>query len=328
MNERVLVTGGTGFVAGWCITELLERGYAVRTTVRDASKYTPAGAEVAIADLTKDDGWDAAMDGVDHALHVASPLGTGSTDADTLVKAARDGTLRVLRAATEAGVQRIVMTSSTAACTGPGGQPGDESVWTDPAGRGVTPYRRSKILAERAAWDFMATSSTRTTQTTLTTVLPGAIFGPVLTTANLGSVELVQRLLTGRPPALPRVGFTVIDVRDLADLHIRAMTAPEAAGERFIAAGQFMSFAHMAGVLRARLGDRAAKVPTREIPDFVVRVLARFIPPLRALVPLLGSPRVFSSAKAQRVLGFVPRPGAETIVDCAESLAVPVPSRA
>jgi nucleoside-diphosphate-sugar epimerase len=162
----------------------------------------------------------------------------------------------------------------------------------------------------------------------LTTVLPGAIFGPVLTTANLGSVELIKRLLTGRPPALPRVGFTVVDVRDLADLHIRAMTAPAAAGERFIAAGDFMSFADLAGVLRARLGDRARKVPTREVPDPVVRVLARFVPPLRTLVPLLGSPRVFSAAKARRLLGFAPRPGAETIVDCAESLGSLVPSRA
>jgi dihydroflavonol-4-reductase len=324
VNERVLVTGGTGFVAGWCIVELDKRGYAVRTTVRQKSSQ-PAGVEIFIADLTKDDGWDQAMDGVDYVLHVASPLGTDEKDPDMLVRAARDGTLRVLKAATRAGVKRVVMTSSTAACTGPGGVPGDETVWTDPDERGVNAYRRSKILAERAAWDYVRSDETAPE---LTTILPGAIFGPVLTKANLGSVELIQRLLTGRPPALPRVGFTVIDVRDLADLHIRAMTEPAAAGERFIAAGQFMTFADMAGVLRSNLGARAAKVPTREAPDFLVRLLARFIAPLRALVPLLGSPRQFSAAKVTRVLGFAPRPGAETIVDCAESLALPEPSRA
>ncbi|MFG1705054.1 SDR family oxidoreductase [Nonomuraea sp. M3C6] len=338
MSETVLVTGGTGFVAGWCIVELLRRGYTVRATVRDTAKGPAVRAAVATAvaagdrltfwtaDLTRDEGWDAAMAGCDYVLHVASPLGgEASGDPDALVVPAREGTLRVLRAAANAGVKRVVMTSSTAACTPPPagtGTVGDESVWTDPAGRGVNAYRKSKILAERAAWDFMAGHPG---STTLTTVLPGAVFGPVLTTANLGSVGLVKSLLDGRLPGTPRVGFCVIDVRDLADLHIRAMTAPEAEGERFIATGDFMWMRDIARTLRARLGERASKVPTRNLPDVAVRTIALVAPMLRSITPLLGQKRVFSSAKARRMLGFAPRPATTTVVDCAESLVAATP---
>jgi nucleoside-diphosphate-sugar epimerase len=324
VTETVLVTGGTGFVAGWCIVQLRERGYAVRTTVRDPSRRAaiPAdGVDVVVADLRSDEGWAEAVAGCDYVLHVASPLGSdGRGDPDALIDAAREGTLRVLRAAVDAGVKRVVMTSSTAAATPT--DPGvtavsDETVWTDPADRDVTPYRRSKILAERAAWDFMAGHPGATT---LTTVLPVAIFGPVLPGGSASSVDIIQRLLAGRPPVLPRFGFTIVDVRDLADLHLRAMTSPDAAGERFIAAGEFRWLSEIAGTLRSRLGDRAAKVPTRGVPDGVVRFLARFLPPLRTLTPLLGRQLTFSSAKAKRVLGFAPRSAEKTIVDCAESL--------
>jgi dihydroflavonol-4-reductase len=326
MSENVLVTGGTGFVAGWCIVELLERGYAVRTTVRSRSKEAAvravAGdrAEIVVADLTRDEGWAEAVAGCDYVLHVASPLGSdGRSDPDAIIDAAREGTLRVLRAAVAAGVKRVVMTSSTAAATptDSAAAVSDESVWTDPAGPAVTPYRRSKILAERAAWDFMAAHPG---PTTLTTVLPVAIFGPVLARNGGSSVDVIQRLLTGRPPVLPRFGFTIVDVRDLADLHIRAMTAPDAAGERFIAGGGFMWLSEIAATLRSALGERAAKVPVRGVPDAVVRVLARVVPPLRTLTPLLGRQLTFSSAKAQRMLGFAPRPAATTVVDTATSL--------
>ncbi|SNT41913.1 Nucleoside-diphosphate-sugar epimerase [Asanoa hainanensis] len=363
--ERVLVTGGTGFVAGWCIAGLLDRGYAVRTTVRDSRRAAsgdltraadlgmkrqpardlraaidnpsqavdgdsaqPAGSnriqaasdrfETVTADLTRDEGWDAAAADCAYVLHVASPLGVAG---DSLIGPARDGALRVLRAATRAGVRRVVLTSSTAATT-PADPRGvsDETVWTDPEDPNLNPYRRSKLLAERAAWDFMATHGG---DTELTTVLPAAVFGPLRSPGNAGSVDVIARLLAGRPPVLPRFGFSIVDVRDLADLHIRAMTAPAAAGERFIGAGEFRWLAEIAAVLRGHLGAYASKVPTRPVPDGVVRALARLVPALRPLTPLLGRDLTFSSAKAQKLLGFTPRPATETIVDCARSLTTP-----
>jgi nucleoside-diphosphate-sugar epimerase len=333
MAETVLVTGGTGFVAGWCIAELLRRGHAVRTTVRSLSREAAARAAVAsaagssdrltcfAADLTRDEGWDAAVAGCDVVLHVASPLGSGDTprDRDALVAPAREGTLRVLRAATKAGVKRVVMTSAAAAARPPLGSEriSDETIWADPADPRFDAYRRSKVLAERAAWDFMAAS---TAPTTLTTILPGAVFGPVLSQESLGSVQIIQRLLDGRPAGIPRLGFSVVDVRDLAELHVRAMTSPEAAGQRFLAAGDFLWLSEIAATLRAELGDRAAKVPTRSLPDFVVRLLSLFMRPLRMLTPELGRMNRLTSEKARRVLGFSPRPATTTVVDCAASL--------
>ncbi|GIF51090.1 dihydroflavonol-4-reductase [Asanoa ferruginea] len=324
--ERVLVTGGTGFVAGWCVADLLGRGYEVRTTVRDPKNEPGVRAaagdgplEVVRADLTRDEGWDAAVDGCAYVLHVASPLSLdGRAGDEALIGPARDGALRVLGAATRAGVKRVVLTSSTAATTprDPHGV-SDETVWTDPADPNLNPYRRSKLLAERAAWDFMALDGRGTE---LTTVLPAAVFGPLRSPGNAGSVDVIARLLAGRPPVLPRFGFSIVDVRDLADLHIRAMTNPAAAGERFIGAGEFQWLAEMAATLRTHLGDRARKVPTRGVPDGLVRTLARVVPPLRTLTPLLGRDLTFSSAKAQRLLGFTPRPATTTIVDCAETL--------
>jgi len=333
MVETVLVTGGSGFVAGWCIVELLRRGYAVRTTQRSLSKEPAVRAAVAsaagstdfltffAADLTADEGWDAAMAGCDYVLHVASPLGRDpSLDPNALIVPARDGTLRVLRAATKAGVKRVVMTSAAAAARPPHGsdRTSDETVWADPADRQFDAYRRSKILAERAAWDFMIGNPT---PTTLTTILPGAVFGPVLTRENLGSVQIIHGLLQGRPAGIPRLGFWVVDVRDLADLHIRAMIAPEAAAQRFIAAGDFMWMEDIATTLRSKLGAQASKVPTRRLPNVVVRFLSLFMPVLRTLTPSLGHKNSLTSAKARHVLGFSPRPSATTIIDCAESLA-------
>ncbi len=179
------------------------------------------------------------------------------------------------------------------------------------------PYRLAKTIAERAAWDFMASQSG---STTLTTILPVAVLGPVLSAENLGSVQLISRLLGGSMPGIPHLGFCVVDVRDVVDLHIRAMTAPEAAGERFIAAGDWVWMADVSGILRSALGASAKKVPTRGVPDFVLRIVALFDRPLQFVTPLLGRKHVFSSAKAQAVLGWKPRPAATTIVDCARSL--------
>lgn len=329
--EVVLVTGGTGFVAGWCIVALLQRGYQVRTTVRNLAQESAVRTAVAsmaqatdrltffTADLTRDDGWDDAMAGCDYVLHVASPLSGDTSGPDALIVPARDGTLRVLRAAVNAGVRRVVMTSAAAAARPPhdADRISDETVWANPADRQFDAYRRSKILAERAAWDFMAGHADRTG---FTTILPGAVFGPVLTKANLGSVQIFQGLLEGRPAAIPRLGFWIVDVRDLAELHVRAMTAPEAAANRFIAAGDFRWMEDIATTLRLKLGSRAGKVPTRRMPNFVFRLLSLFVPVLRSFVSSLGRRNDLTAAKARRMLGFAPRPATTTIVDCAESL--------
>jgi len=330
MVETVLVTGGTGFVGGWCIRELLARGYAVRTTLRNLTREpalraavetkgaAAGGLTVFVADLTSDEGWSAAMAGCDYVLHVASPLG-GGVDDEALIGPARDGTLRVLRAAVAAGVKRVVMTSAAATARPPreSGKGSDESVWADPADPQFDGYRRSKILAERAAWDFMAGASG---PTSLTTILPSAVFGPVLSKENLGSVRIIQGIMQGRPALMPRLGFWIVDVRDLADLHIRAMTSPDAAGQRFIAAGDYMWMEDMAKVLRDQLGAAAAKVPTGRMPDFAFRLASRFTPQLRFFLPELGRKMSLSSEKARRVLGFAPRPAANTVAECAESL--------
>jgi len=332
MAQTVLVTGGTGFIAGWCIVELLRRGASVRASVRSLARESSVRAALAatgvstdsltfvVADLTRDEGWDAAMAGCDAVLHVASPLGARTSgSADDLIVPARDGTLRVLRAATKAGVGRVVMTSAAAAARPPQGSDrvADETVWTDTAGRKFDPYRLSKILAERAAWDFMAAHAGRTA---FTTILPGAVFGPVLRKDKLGSVQVIERLLKGQPPGIPRLGFSIVDVRDLADLHVRAMSSPAAAGERFLAVGDFLWMKDIASTLRARLGERAARVPTRGLPDAAVRLIALFVPQLRMLAADLGRENRSTSEKARRLLGFAPRPAATTVVDCAESL--------
>lgn len=328
MAETVLVTGGTGYVGGWAIVALLERGYRVRTTVRSASREQAVKDAVglddnlsfAVADLMSDDGWDAAMDGVDYVLHVASPLGDDNPkDPNDLIIPARDGALRVLRAATRTGVKRVVMTSaanaaSPASYTADGVT--DETLWTidDPS---LPAYRRSKTLAEKAVWDFMATYDG---PTELCTVLPGAVFGPILTADNVGTTQIIQRMLTGRMPGTPKIGLEVVDVRDLVDLHLRAMTAPQAAGERFLGTGEFVWMREIAAALKDALGPQAASVPTRQLPNFVVRLAAISDPGLRAITVSLGRRNRHSTAKAERVLGWKARPAAQTVVECAQSL--------
>ena len=275
---------------------------------------------VLAADLTADEGWAEAVEGCEYVLHVASPFPPKQPkDPDELIVPAREGTLRVLRASLDAGVKRVVVTSSVAAIRlgdEAAARPLNEEDWTDPDAPGLTPYVRSKTIAEQAAWELVRE---RGEEDRLAVVNPGAIIGPVLNDDLSYSLQAVQRLLGGTP-GTPRLGFSLVDVRDVADLEIRAMTAPEAGGERFIAATQFLWMAEIGQVLRERLGQAASKVPTRTIPDFLVRGMALFDPGIRSVVGGLGKRTELSSEKARNTLGWSPRPIEETIAETGESL--------
>ena len=333
-NQTVLVTGGTGYLGGWCIAQLLDRGYAVRTTVRDPARerdvraaVTAAGAEaggrlsVVVADLSDDSGWPESVAGCTYVLHVASPFPPAQPkDPDELIVPARDGSLRVLRASLDAGVERIVMTSSVAAVRG-GGPPSNGSIyteadWTDGDDASLTPYTRSKAIAERAAWQFVRDEGA---EERLATVNPGAIIGPVLSDDRSFSLQLIERLMKGMP-AMPRLGFSFVDVRDVADLEIRAMTDPAAGGKRFIATDRFMWVSDVADVLRERLGADAGKVPSRVAPDLLVKAMGLFDSSVRSITSDLGRRAEYSNERARELLGWRPRPLDDSIAETATSL--------
>ncbi len=334
MADRVLVTGGTGFLGGWCVASLLERGYDVRTTVRDLGRegavrdaMTRAGVDpgsrltVVPADLTSDAGWAEAVADCRYVLHVASPFPPAQPkDPDELIVPARDGALRVLRAALEAGAERVAMTSSVAAIRSarPSSEdaPYTEADWTDGNDVSRTPYVRSKALAEQAAWQHVQAASA---EDRLATINPGAIIGPALGDDHSYSLQAIQRLLDGMPAA-PRLGFTFVDVRDVADLHIRALTAPAGGGQRFIATDRFLWLPEVAAILRERLGAVAKNVPTRVAPNLLIRAMALFDASIRSIVGDLGKQAWYSSEKARTTLGWATRPVEDSIEDCARSL--------
>jgi nucleoside-diphosphate-sugar epimerase len=329
------VTGGSGFVGSHCIVQLLAAGHQVRTTVRSLKREAEVramvkqgGAEAGerlsffAADLEKDSGWPEAVTGCDYVLHVASPFPIGvPKDENELIVPAREGALRLLRAARAAGVKRVVLTSSFAAIGyGQKAQtaPFNETNWTDPDGDGLTAYVKSKTLAEPAAWDFIAKEGRGLE---LSVVNPVAVMGPVLAPDFSTSIQILKRMLDGAAPGCPRINFGVVDVRDVADLHIRAMTDPAAKGERFLAvAGDFMSMLAISKVLRERMGPVAKRAPTRELPDWLVRIAGIFDPTARQIVPELGKMKNGTNEKARRVLGWAPRSNEESIVAAAESL--------
>ncbi|WP_407180203.1 SDR family oxidoreductase [Bradyrhizobium sp. STM 3562] len=338
--STVLVTGGSGFVGVHTILRALEAGHTVRTTVRRPERESDVRAMLRqgfidnggveppdrlsffTADLTGDVGWREAAEGCDYVLHVASPLLTYvPEDENDLIMPAREGTLRVLRAAREASVKRVVLTSSAAAIAygHPSREtPFDETDWTNLEAVDGQPYAKSKTLAERAAWEFVAREGGALE---LSVVNPTAIFGPVLGRDFSGSIDIIKALLDGAMPLTPRIYFGLVDVRDVAELHLRAMTSPAAKGERFIAvAGETMSILQVAKVLRARLGAAARRVPRFQAPNWLIRLAALRNPMARASLPLLGKVRRVSGDKARRLLGFDPRGNEEMIVDTAESL--------
>jgi dihydroflavonol-4-reductase len=331
----VLVTGGSGFIGAHCILQLLNAGYRVRTTVRSLKRepdvramLKQGGVEAgdrltfAAADLTQDAGWVQAVAGCDYVLHVASPLPPSVPKSeDELIVPARDGTLRVLRAARDAGVKRVVQTSSFAAI-GYGHKehsaPFTEKDWSNLNGEDMSVYPKSKTLAERAAWDFIGREGGALE---LAAVNPVGVFGPVLGPDYSTSILLVQRLMDGAMPGLPRLHFGVVDVRDVANLHLRAMTHPAAKGERFLAvAGDFMTLVEIAQVLKIRMGAAAKRVPTRQLPNWLMHIAALREPAVKLILPELGKVKNATSEKAQRVLGWTPRSREDAIVATAESL--------
>jgi len=329
------VTGGSGFIGSHCILQLLAAGHPVRTTVRNLTREGDVRALLKLggvdagdrltfvaADLERDAGWAEAVAGAQYVLHVASPFPQSIPEhEDELVVPAREGALRVLRAARDAGVRRVVLTSSFAAIGYGHPQqtaPFDETSWTDPNGADVRPYVKSKTLAERAAVDFIAREGGALE---LSVVNPVAVIGPVLSADISTSILVVERMLNGKIPGCPKVHFGVVDVRDVADLHLRAMTHPAAQGQRFLAvAGDFMSMLEIARVLKHRLGASAKKVPSVELPNWLVHLAALRDPAVKQILPELGKPKNATSEKAQRLLGWTPRPKEEAIVATAESL--------
>jgi dihydroflavonol-4-reductase len=330
--SKVLVTGGSGFVASHCILGLLAAGHRVRATVRSLDRAAEVrkvledagqnpGLSFAAANLERDDGWQEAVDGTEYVLHVASPFPPRSpAHEDELIVPAREGTLRVLRAARAASVRRVVMTSSFAAIGyghPPRQAPFDESDWSNIDSTAAA-YVKSKTLAERAAWQFIAEEGGGLE---LAVINPVAVLGPVLGPDLSSSIQIVDRMLHGGMPAAPHLVFGVVDVRDVADLHLRAMSNPGAKGERFLAAaGDFMSLLEIARVLRERLGAAAKRAPTRSLPNWALRLTALFNPTVRELLPELGKSKNGSHEKASRLLGWAPRSNEDAIVATAESL--------
>ena len=332
-GEVVLVTGGTGFVAAHCIVQLIHAGYRVRTTVRSLDRADavremvrlgeadPGGIEFVVADLMHDDGWPEAVAEATYVLHVASPLPVRQPKReDELITPARDGVLRVLHAARDAGVKRVVQTSSFAAVgyRADPGRPFTEQDWTDLTLPYLTPYIKSKTMAEHAAWDFVDLEGDGLE---LAVVNPVPVFGPALGPDLSASIEVLLGLLNGRAPAVPPGTTTGVDARDVADLHVRAMTHPDAAGERFLAvAGDPIAYHDLAMLLRDRLGADAKRVPTRVMPRWLVRAGALVSTELRAIVPQMRRAQGASHEKAKRMLGWEPRSTEEAIVASAQSL--------
>lgn len=327
---KVLVTGASGYIAGYVIKALVADGWTVKGTIRNLATadavrtvlgLNAGQLDLTAANLTSDAGWDAGVAGCDYVQHIASPLPTsGARTEDELIVPARDGALRVLRAAKAAGVKRIVMTSSVAAMYA--GKPGKtrtftEADWSDLTSAQTDGYAKSKTIAERAARNWIAAEGGGMEYCTIN---PALVLGPVMGSDFSGSLILITKLLDGALPGLPRIGFGICDVRDIAAAHLTAMTAPGMANERFLCSGDFLWMSDIAAILKSRLANKAKRVPTRRLPDFLVRLSALFDAEVRLVLPELSRERIGDASHARAKIGWNPRPAAESIVDTARSL--------
>ncbi|MGH6787264.1 MAG: NAD-dependent epimerase/dehydratase family protein [Novosphingobium sp.] len=330
MTGTVFVSGGSGYIAGFLIRQLVAEGWTVHTSIRDLAREAAVRESLGVdntklkffaADLMSDAGWAEAMAGCSHVAHVASPLPANAPKhPDELIVPAREGALRALRAAKAAGIRRFVMTSSMAAIAyghGRGRHHFTEADWTDVTSKDAYPYVRSKALAERAARDWVEAEGG---DMEFVTVNPSLVLGPLQSGDFSTSLEAIKKLLEGSMPGLPNFGFSVVDVRDVADMHVRCLTAPDMANERFICSGPFMMMADVAKVLREGLGPQARKVPTRRMPDWLVRIAALFDPVVRQVLGELGSVRESPATHAKEKLGWVPRPAEVSILDTARDM--------
>jgi dihydroflavonol-4-reductase len=340
MTDKVLVTGATGFIAQHCIVQLLDAGYDVRGTARGKDRTQGVADilaphlseasrarltqdfEVVSADLLSDQGWNEAMGGCRYVLHVASPFPPENPkNEDDLIIPARDGALRVLRAASAANVQRVVMTSSIAAVLY--GRARDhvftEDDWSDVNGPHIGAYEKSKTLAERAAWDFVASLGTSAPMD-LVTINPGLVLGPLLTNEWSLSAELVKKMMERAVPAIPELRVVGIDVRDVAKAHMLAMTTPEASGQRFLCAIESHPIRDIALILAAHLAGKGFKIPTGKLPSFLLPVIALWDKQVRLILPEVGKPLEINNTKIKMVLGLEPRSLDEMSISMADSL--------
>jgi dihydroflavonol-4-reductase len=333
-DKLVLVTGGSGFIAVHCMVKLLQQGYAVRATLRSLSRENEVkgmlrnggitsfdNLSFIEANLSDDKNWDEAVKDCEYVLHVASPTPIiNYKHEDEMINPAKDGVLRVLKAARDAGVKRVVLTSAYGA-VGMGHKnrttPFTEKDWSI-LSAGTHPYQKSKTIAEKAAWDFIKNEGGKPE---LSTVNPVAVMGPVLGTDYSHSNQILRRMLEGELSACPKIDSCYVDARDVADLHLLAMTHPKANGERFLASsGNALSMLDVAKILKRRLGEDAKKVPTKEVPNWIIKVSAFFKPSLKMIATFLGKYAQVSSEKAQKLLGWSPGTNEEAIIATAESM--------
>jgi len=319
MTQTVLLTGASGYIARHILVRLLGAGYDVRASLRDAGKgaalmaeVTPHLADAAAAgrvsfvslDLGQDAGWTDALRGVDALVHTASPFPMDAPKSeDELITPAVDGTRRALRAASAAGVRRVVLTSSVAAMMGVDGQgrtgPLSEEDWTDPDAPRLSAYAKSKTLAEMAAWEHVNSADP---EMQLTTINPGFVTGAPIGRATGTSMGIIRRILSGKDPMLPKVGFALVAVGDVAEAHVRALSLPESAGERVLMASKFLWFRDLARIVAEVAPGR--KIPTREAPIWAIRLYALFDSSVRSVLPMLGKSQRVDNSQARDLLGI------------------------
>lgn len=331
-RELVTITGANGYIAVHTIRLLLEAGYRVRGTLRDTARgaliraalaplVDVSALDFARADLASDDGWAAAMTGADYVIHMASPVPAEvPRREEELIAPAREGTLRVMGAAAAAGARRIVMTSSIAAVSSGHDKSRvfDESCWSDVT-KDIGAYQKSKTLAERAAWEFIESLAAEA-RPEFAVINPGFVLGPPIGGHAGASLEVVRRLMAREVPGVPNMGFSLVDVRDVAAAHVIALTHPAAPGHRHICVSERMTFHEIATYLAEHLAPDGYRIPTRRVPDAAVRLLALFSPTFRLVATRLGPATQYDTARARETLGWQPRPMRRSLVDTADSL--------